>query len=154
MIPWTRIAHFTKQEFPEDPDLYAAPELILALDRFRKALGFPVHPSPARGALARLDGPPSSRHFARGRKSDAVDVFCDGPPLFAWALGMTMFGGVGLYLDTTFRGRSWTMLHLDVRGPERTFWVRDPRGYAYPLGGEAACKTFAAAVAAVAVRDR
>ena len=82
------IRRFTPGEFPEDPEELAEPRLIYSLDDFAVALGRPVHPSPVPGALARLDGSETSRHYAVGRRSDAVDVFCACPIFKAWGTAL------------------------------------------------------------------
>jgi hypothetical protein len=130
------IQRFIPSEFSEDPEKYADPELIYALDSFAIALGSPVHPSPAPGALARFDGSVTSRHYAINRRSDGSDVFCSCPIFKAWstALQAGEFNGIGVYFDTHYRGDSWPMLHLDMRPPgKRIVWFRDEEGrYHYP----------------------
>ena len=129
---FTGVRRFTPSEFPEDPEKYSDPVLIHSLDDFAVVLGKAVHPSPAPGALARLDGSKTSRHYAVKRLSDGVDVFCRCSIFRAWATAMMRFGGVGVYFDTMYQGRPWPMLHLDKR-QKKTIWFRDEQGqYHYP----------------------
>lgn len=144
-IDWENIKYFdpTKDKFSEDPDTYAEPKLIYALDLFRGITGLPIHPSPVSGALARLNGSQTSRHFVVGRKSDAIDIFCEGNIRTIWMLAITsgLFGGIGLYPFTNFKGRRFPMLHIDLRPFKRDggkddftlLWLRDNEGeYYYP----------------------
>jgi truncated hemoglobin YjbI len=144
-IDWTEIKYFKPSEFPEDPDTYADPALILLLDNFREIYKHPLTPSPAKGALARLDGAPTSRHYAVGRLSDAVDVFPKGDVSEAWLLAVEMeewWGGIGLYPFT----HPGPMLHLDLRpllNGRKTLWARDKDGaYVYPNSGPEARRRF------------
>lgn len=135
MIEWDEVDYFHHDEFSEDPDLYADPSLIYMLDDFRTLLNSAIYPSPAKGALARFDGNPDSRHYAVDRKSDAVDIFVDSDIRHAWLLSMTsgQWGGVGVYFDTYYRDRKWPMLHLDLRPLTSlsgiTYWFRDGQYY-------------------------
>ncbi len=128
------IRRFKPGEFPENPEEHAEPGLIYALDDFAVALGKVVHPSPVPGALARLDGSETSRHYAMGRRSDAIDVFCACPIFQAWATALWCgWGGIGVCFDTRYRGGLWPMLHLDQR-QEKLIWFRDEAGeYHYPI---------------------
>jgi len=132
-INWSNINHFTPEEFSEDPDRFADPKLIIKLNIFRGLLGIPVYPSPVPGALARFDGDPESRHYAVGRQSDAVDVFCNCGIFRAWtaALHSGLWGGIGVYFDTKFRGGEWPMLHLDCRS-KHVLWYREEHRYFIP----------------------
>ncbi len=128
------VRRFSPDEFPEDPEEHAEPGLIYSLDDFAVALGKIVHPSPAPGALARVDGSKTSRHYAVGRLVDGCDVFCNCSIFHAWttALQLGEFNGIGVYFDTHFRGVAWPMLHLDKRR-KKTIWFRDEHGeYHYP----------------------
>ena len=134
MINWKEIKHFKKHEFSEDPDIYAEPELILNLERYRILLNNKVHPSPREGTLARFeDEDKYSQHYAMGRKSTATDVFPDGDPLIAWMLAIScgLWGGVGVYFDTTYLYKPKIMLHLDL-GRNR-LWYRVNGVYCNPL---------------------
>lgn len=149
-IDWEKVKYFDPKidKFPEDPDVYADPKIIYAVDDYRGITGKPVHPSPVPGALARLDGSKTGRHYAVNRKSDAIDVFPEGDIRTNWMLAVTsgLFGGVGLYPFTKYRGRDWPMLHLDCRpfkgeGGKDDFtllWLRDQHGqYWYPQRSKA-----------------
>lgn len=139
-VDWSRAASFSAAEFPEPPDEHAQPALIYRLQTLRDQLGAPLYPSPARGALARFDGPTTSRHYAVGRRCDAVDVFpATGFLARAWLHAVALFGGVGLYVDTQFRGQPWPMLHVDLR-PAPTWWLRDAGVYHYAQGSTTAMR--------------
>lgn len=145
-IDWSRVPDFSPREFADSPDEHAQPALIYRLQTLRARLGAPIFPSPVPGALARFDGPPSSRHYAVGRLSDAVDVFpVDGMVVRAWQQAVALFGGVGLYLDTHFLGRSWPMLHVDLR-PEPVWWVRDAGAYHYAHSSPSAMRRLLSAL--------
>ena len=141
-IQWDDVDHFYPDHFPENPDKRANPNLIYNVDLWRKLCGFPISPSPVEGALARFgDADKDSRHYAVDRLSDALDVFVHGDPVQAFmaALCSQLFGAVGLYLDTTFRGEQWPMLHVDLRplgvGHSKEMvliWVREEGEYKYP----------------------
>ena len=140
MINWKTIRHFTPGEFSENPDEHAAPELIMALDQWREFLGFIVNPSPVSGALARFSGDSESRHYAVGRLSDAVDVFASCHIRQAWlsAMRSKLWGGIGVYFDTQYQGKSRPMLHLDLRPGPTVIWYRINHVYGSPLtdGGD------------------
>lgn len=121
-MTWNSI-NFVPGEFPEDPRQHAVPALIARLDEWRNTLGVPIHPSPVPGALARFHGSEKSRHYAVGRKSDAVDVFVEGSQAAAWMAALPLFGGVGFYIDTAYKGKQRPMFHVDLR-PEPLYWLR------------------------------
>jgi hypothetical protein len=138
MIDWDRIQYFAKDNFPEDPDKHADPDLLYKLDAFRTNWGYRIYPSPAPGALARINDP-DSQHYSdgKGRLSRAVDVFpdCPGGVAFLAALASNLWEGIGLYLDTHFRNQPWDMLHLDLRSrPDQLalYWIRRQGEYIYP----------------------
>ena len=135
MIDWTQIKHFKKSAFPENPDLHAEPMLIESLDAFRDIVGVPIYPSPVSGALARFSGSEESRHYAVGRRSDAVDVFVDCDIREAWmaAFRSKLWGGIGVYFDTHFKNKPWCMLHLDMRPGTTTYWFRQNKSYGHPM---------------------
>lgn len=135
MINWKTIKHFSPDEFSEDPDEHAAPELITALDQWRNFLSFRVDPSPASGALARFSGDKESRHYAVDRQSDAVDVFAECHIRNAWlsAFRSKLWGGIGVYFDTQFEGKPHPMLHLDMRPGPTVIWYRVSQSYGHPL---------------------
>jgi hypothetical protein len=136
MIDWENIKHFSKWEFSEDPDFHAEPQLIETLDAFREIVGKPIYPSREKGALARFEGTnPDSRHYAVGRKSDAIDVFVEGDIRDNWmkAFCSKLWGGIGIYFDTHYKGHSWPMLHLDLRQGTTTYWYRVDKQYGHPI---------------------
>jgi|GEM_PF-2560627 len=143
MITWTKAPDFKPSEFAENPDKFADPQLIYGLQDYRNLLGRKVFPSPVPGALARSDK--DSQHFYNlesGIRSRAGDVFVEGCPAEAWQIAVTsqLWGGVGLYLDTKYKGKKWPMLHLDLRslGENHSkemvlLWIRTKKGkYRYP----------------------
>ncbi len=146
-IDWNMVRNFNpnSDDFSEDPNKYAEPQLIYDLDHYRNLLGVPVFVSPVPGALARFDGSVNSRHFARDRKSDAIDIFPSGDMRRAWLIATTcgLFGGVGLYPYTKYRAKKWPMLHVDKRKVENTvIWVRKENGdYIYPLNDSSSLNT-------------
>jgi hypothetical protein len=139
MINWDLVNYFKPEEFSENPDIYAEPDLIYALDKTRKKLKHKINPSPIPGALARFDdGSSTSRHYvdlAKNKKSIAVDVFCDCNPteMFITALDSRLWRGIGIYFDTFYNNELHCMFHLDRRqGVNKTaIWFRDTRKYNY-----------------------
>jgi len=127
----TGVTKYQRNEFPEDPEQYAQPMFIYALDKFAISLGASVFPSPVTGALARLDGSVKSRHYAINRQSDACDLFCNCQIFKAWSTALGFFNGVGVYFDTKFRGGPWPMIHVDQR-PTKLVWYREKGVYHYP----------------------
>jgi len=122
MILWNDVTKFSPSEFSEDPDKYADPALIVALQDQRLALGAIIHPSPAPGALARFSGSDTSRHYVGPkdrpvRKSDAIDLFTDAPApnAFLSFLGSGLWGAIGVYFDTKYNYKPHVMFHLDRR---------------------------------------
>lgn len=147
-IDWTKIQNFTPDEFSEYPNIYATPKLIYSLQGFREILDRPIYPSPARGALARVYETESLHRVDLERHilSRAVDCFPEGDPreVFVLSLACQLWGAVGFYLDTKYKGKPWVMFHLDIRPlgyghSKRTvlIWVRDEGKYYYPQYMEA-----------------
>ena len=128
--------YFSDHEFDgrEEEVLWASTGLFVALDNYRERLGQVIRPSPVRGALTRFTGSKTSQHFSdcKQKLSTAIDVFVEGNVRRAWQMACMsgLFGGVGLYMDTTgFSGEHEPMLHLDIRpSVYTTIWVRDNRG--------------------------
>ena len=137
MIDWRQIKYFhpSIDFFPENPDIHADEKLIKNLDKFRSILGRSISPSPVPGALARFDGSSTSRHYAVGRKSDAIDIFCnaDASMTFIKAISCGLWGGVGVYLDTQYNGKQHVMFHLDCRPVKDLplIWFRENGKYTY-----------------------
>ena len=129
-IDWELITYFSPGEFSENP-IYAEPELIYQLDFVRNRIGKRMFPSPVKGALARFSGNAKSHHYAIGKKSTAIDVFCEGYPIvnFLSIIQMHVFNGIGIYVDTSGPdGESWVMFHLDIRKTpfsitQPLFWI-------------------------------
>lgn len=151
MQNWEKLKPYFSKEgdsWSEDPDLYAQEDLLTALYEYRKLLGVPVHPSPVTGALARFTGDfkvsIGSYHYVGGtrdgslpivRKSSAIDVFT-GTNIrraFTTALTSKLWGGIGVYFDTNFKGIPTAMLHLDLRKTSSTvIWFRQRHKYYQP----------------------
>lgn len=145
MIDWQKVPNFNKTNFPEDPDKYAAPQLLYNLQTQREIIGKPIIPSPVKGALARTSpNQESSQHYSEpemGILSKAVDVFPVGDPLdnLFFALTSQLWGGIGVYFDTIYGGKAWIMFHLDLRelgtGHSKNcalIWFRENGEYHYP----------------------
>lgn len=137
-IFWDTVNYFTPQEFSEDPNEFAHPELIRRLDFWREEYGYAIEPSKAPGALARTDmGSRTSYHFAdpfADIQSRAVDVFPQGSIKRAFLLAlMGGFGGVGVYFGkTNNRGEPATMMHVDIRpGPKKVWMWTDEKKYEF-----------------------
>lgn len=151
---------FDREEFPPGRLFDSMdPRAIGLLLDFRRKLGRPVHPSRwvsedgERSGFARFGGSVNSRHYARGRLADAMDVFPEGDVLEAWTLALSMpFGGIGVYLDTRVnRLQPGPMLHLDLR-PRRVLWVRVAGEYIYLHQSEDMRNRFWEAIGQVAAR--
>lgn len=136
-IKWENVRYFNKREFVDDVDKFADPKLIYQLDDFRDRVHYKIFPSPVPGSCVRMVES-GSQHSAINRRSTAIDVFCDAPPLKVFHQAITYFGwgGVGVYFDTQFRGKFHVMFHFDIRpkkpdqlGP--VIWWRDVT-YNYP----------------------
>ena len=82
MIDWHLLPNFSPDEFPSGELALTSPGLLSALQSLRHACGIPLKPSPVKGGLARTDGALTSRHYAVGRKSDAIDIFPKEKPLY------------------------------------------------------------------------
>lgn len=123
-IDWKDISKFTPDEFSEDPDKYAEPELIYRLNFYRVKSKSKIKPSSIKGALARFDGGTSQHTIKDNKLSKAVDIFQEGIPFknYSLLLSMGLFNGIGIYLDTAGPdGLPWIMFHVDIRN----------RGYGY-----------------------
>ena len=144
VIDWEQINYFTKDEFVDDVSLIQ-PEVIYALDEYRNALNQRIFSSPVKGSMVRLTGNPQSQHYAVGRLSTAIDIFCEGFPIvnFLCILQLKKFTAVGIYLDTIGPdGQPWIMFHVDMRKREPTqpilLWITEKLGnnrinvYRYP----------------------
>ena len=92
--------------------------MIYELQSIRTEYAKPIYLSPVPGALARLAGSDTSRHYAVDRKSDAIDIFPTGIPFefYTHLITHQNIGGMGVYLDTTGPdGNPWVMFHMDLR---------------------------------------
>lgn len=140
-LDWDReVRHFKRAEFVGSsfaggPTLDLTPMLdarvILAIDELRARLEAPLLVSRVDGALVRIYGDESSRHYATGRLSDAVDLFTPQASLervFEVASSIDAIGGVGLYPHT----RPHHLVHIDTRprgfAGRLATWARDDRG--------------------------
>jgi len=131
-----QMPNFSKDEFSEDPDLYAHPEMLFNLQVQRTKWGHPFVLSKAQGALARFDDKAvGSQHYAMNRYSTAIDGFPQMNIFKAWSMALNsgLWGGIGVYFDTkNNRGVEQPMLHLDTRERfEPTLWYRDKGKYVY-----------------------
>ena len=113
-LNWNTIEFFSPDEFGEAlPDVN--PSIIIAADELRRRIGCPLAISPAAGAIARYDeASASSRHYAVGRLSDALDLMPDGCSLetvLNAAQGIPAIGGFGAYPDWSPRPG----VHIDGR---------------------------------------
>ncbi len=128
----TKIKNFTKPEFPKGELKLAHPQLIITLDLLRDFIGWAIHPSPVKGALARLDGSKTSQHYAVYRLSTGIDVFIDTDPFEALIkiLHSKLFNRVGIYFDTRYDSKHHVMFHLDLKD-QSLLWYRDEYGYVY-----------------------
>jgi len=126
-LDWNSIDNFSESEFAHT-DLDKIDEnIILELQTFRELLGHPITPSPNKNGWARESGSRTSYHYAIGRLCNAGDVFvgCHIAEAFLCAL-RCKFGGIGIYLDTTYHGKTRPMLHVDLRPMSRqVMWLRD-----------------------------
>ena len=128
---WSDVDHFRPSEFAGHLDELSA-AVIVALDKYRDLLGFPVYVSPGNwGAHAA-----QSYHYRVPGRNDfawAVDVFPACDLLFAWltAVKCSFWGGIGCYPFWTWNGKGLRGgLHLDIRrqDPCRVMWWRDQAG--------------------------
>ncbi len=108
---------------------------IKNLHHFRYLTGIPMTPSPVIEGWYRKEHT-TSRHSAYGRLSDAGDLFPKRGMAFKtffYALSMSWFGGIGLYIDTKGPdGKDWPMIHLDLRPHlSKTIWIRSDKKYFY-----------------------
>ncbi len=125
--------HFNESEFPESIE-HGSPELFEKLDKLRDFIKVKIFPSPAPGALARLDlESSSSQHYAsKTRKSRAIDFFTSGDPFAVYLkiLHSRLFRRVGVYFDTKLRGCREIMFHVDLK-PQDLMWFRANGKYIY-----------------------
>ncbi len=136
-INTVKMKGFKKSEFSEDPNKFAHVRLLHALQEYRNVLDAPFYPSTADGALARFNKEAmSSQHYAKQRRSTAIDGFPDTNIFEAWtkAIHSGLFGGIGVYFDTKRKRHAWPMLHLDLR-IKKLLWFRDEGEYRYSSEG-------------------
>lgn len=125
--------YFKRHEWPDPTVLaYADARLLVGLDALRDAINRPIHPSQHPEGLVRFDGSETSQHYVgNGRLSTAIDFFPEGDVRECWlhAVADPRWGGFGIYLDTKRLPRQpGPMMHLDLRGGPRVFWVRTATG--------------------------
>ncbi len=107
-------------------------DFIRKLQKFRTNINAPIYANPNISGWVREYGNPKSRHYAVDRLSDAGDVFTEKWfTLHLWyaAIQNPDFNGIGLYLDTKFRGKPHPMIHLDTRPLKKKYhkvmWIRE-----------------------------
>jgi len=137
------IEFFKEDEFPKYELDRASVGIIKALDAIRKFAGHSIYPSPVSGALSRIEGSLTSRHYAVGRDSDAIDFITQKDAnllrLLTILQGCKLFGGIGVYFDTRGLEQSHdVMFHVDLRPVEvgsslSALWYRNRSGYHYPF---------------------
>ena len=123
MIKWETVYKLSANEFSEDPDKYAEPQLIHSLSILRRSTRKKMRPSPVKGALARFKESKTSQHYVGPkdnpiRKSTASDTFSEGVPVSTYShiLYSHLFMGIGIYLETNGPdGLPWIMFHVDIR---------------------------------------
>lgn len=125
----SELVHFSTSEFPPNTVDKMNPAYLHRLDFFRSELGRPVYPSPLVDGWIRTDGSKTSRHFigecSNERLSDAGDVFPECDLFYALIIAIKCgFTGIGLYFDTSFRGKKKPMMHLDTRPGGTVIWTR------------------------------
>ena len=126
MIDWSRIPNFSPEEFTENPNKYAEPDLIYNIQKTRSLFNKPIFPSPVDGALARTYGSQDSQHYIGSfikpeRLSTALDWFCpsiSGHKVFWILYGSCLWTGIGVYFNGRWGGSPCLRYHTDIR-PEQ-----------------------------------
>jgi hypothetical protein len=144
MINWQESKYFKKEEFNIAEVLYMDPLALKKYNLARAITNVSWYPSKTSGALARFDGSKTSRHYAVGRLSDAMDFFPARNADLRWFLyqliGCGLFGGIGVYFDKTgYSFSSDIMFHVDCRRPAMGFplvWFRDDKKYNYVINNQ------------------
>lgn len=146
-LDWGKVKYFQPKEFPLGELDFLNRYVIEELDKVREALGTPLIPSPAPGAVVRFDavdelGWPTSWHASceKRKLGQAIDVFVPQAEnlhlaeVIAKIFGATRFRGVGFYFDAHLGGKPTFMMHLDLRHvPLFFFCPKDiSRRYVYP----------------------
>lgn len=139
MIDWNSIKYFNSSEFNSVEVDCIDPIAVKKYDAARYYTGVPWYPSMADGSVARFEGNKTSRHYAIGRYSDALDFFIDDytdPRWFIFKLtSLGLFGGIGIYFDTKDNnGIDNLMYHVDCRPISMGYplvWYRDKGEYTY-----------------------
>jgi len=138
------LEHFSKEEFPVGVLKKTSSNLITRLAEFRKALGSSLIPTPVPEGIVRTDERSSgSQHYAIDRLSTAIDVFLPDTTdaRVAFILACQFFTGVGIYYDTSLKGKPRVMLHLDMR-ESPLVWCRHKGDYHYPVNGKLSADNF------------
>ena len=120
LIQWSNLPNFSPSEFVDNINGFVNPELLYRLQKTRILLKEKIHPSPVEGSFVRFSGDPSSQHYVNvvhDKYSTGGDVFIEGIPLYNLfkILNSHLFGGIGVYLETYYKGIPWVMFHLDIR---------------------------------------
>lgn len=132
-LDWSTIRHFTRAEFPKDPDR-VSPDVVLLMDEMREAAGVPIIVHVAWDDSGHVG---DSSHYSTTRDyAMAVDFHFVGWPLLDQWLFAERFpwNGIGLYPHWNAPG-----LHCDLRRLGRDHphlgkrWWRDADGTYQPL---------------------
>lgn len=153
MIDWRKAPNFSPDEFSENPDKYAEPDLIYSLQRTRSVLNRPVIPSPVNGALARTDGSIDSQHYIGSFKnpsrfSSALDWFCpdmSGHKVFWTLYGCCLWTAIGVYFGGRYGGSPCVRFHTDIRERSEDLplvWYVDGSEEKYPFASTVAYRHF------------
>ena len=112
--------YFTPKEF-RGWYIYLSESFKLKLDAFREELGYPVHISPASGAIGRHAGKHTSRHNVdRYGVLEALDVMPEVIEPERWIAAAKKVGltGIGFYPDW----KPQPGIHIDDRGGRLATW--------------------------------
>lgn len=114
-------------------------DLLKMVDELRTQWGHPIYISPVTGGIGRADDSNSQHNVIHNLGSvNAVDVFpsYNGREIHPDDLNKFFdlakkigFTGIGVYRDTVFKGKPWTMFHLDVRDSDFAKWGRVAGNY-------------------------
>lgn len=118
--------YFTPAEFREWYQLMS-PRLLTLLDVLRFTLGKEIVVSPHEDALGRKLGPQakSCHNIEYWGEVLAIDGFCPWirhEDEVRWVFNRSRelgFTGIGVYADTTYKGKKMPMFHWDVRPTEK-----------------------------------
>ncbi len=132
--------NFSHKEIPQEKASFISKSILINIQKYRYLLGCPFSISMNSDALIRYDGNEKSEHYVKVengniiKRSTAIDGYpsCDIFKAWTIALSFNLFGGVGVYFDTTNNhGVQQPMLHLDLR-EKPLIWCRIDKKYYYP----------------------